>query len=58
MFLKPPSEKALAFRVCYRSKQGTLDGSEMNRLHESVIEKIRQKTGARLREGLENGPDS
>ena len=53
-----PSEKALAFRVCYRSKQGTLDGSEMNRLHESVIEKIRQKTGARLREGLENGPDS
>jgi phenylalanyl-tRNA synthetase beta chain len=53
-----PTEKALAFRICYRSKQGTLDGSEVNRLHESVIDKIRRKTGARLREGLENGPDS
>jgi len=53
-----PSEKALAFRICYRSKQGTLDGNEINRLHESVIDKIRRKTGARLREGLENGPDS
>jgi phenylalanyl-tRNA synthetase beta chain len=53
-----PSEKALAFRICYRSKQGTLDGGEINRLHESLIEIIRRKTGARLREGLENGPDS
>lgn len=53
-----PSEKALAFRICYRSQQGTLDGDEINRLHDSVIDKIRQKTGARLREGLENGPDS
>jgi phenylalanyl-tRNA synthetase beta chain len=53
-----PSEKALAFRICYRSKQRTLDGGEINRLHESVIDKIRRKTGARLREGLENGPDS
>lgn len=46
-----PSEKALAFRVCYRSKHGTLDGEETNRLHESVIDKIRQETGGRLREG-------
>ncbi|MBW1701359.1 MAG: phenylalanine--tRNA ligase subunit beta [Deltaproteobacteria bacterium] len=46
-----PSKKALAFRICYRSKQGTLDGSKMNQLHESIIKKIRQKTGARLREG-------
>lgn len=53
-----PSEKALAFRICYRSKQGTLAGGEINRLHESLIEIIRRKTGARLREGLENGPDS
>ncbi len=53
-----PSEKALAFRVCYRSKTGTLDGGEINRLHESVINKIRRKTGARLREGLQNGPDT
>ena len=45
------SEKAIAFRVCYRSKHGTLDGEEMNRLHESVIDKIRQDTGGRLKEG-------
>jgi phenylalanyl-tRNA synthetase beta chain len=53
-----PSEKALAFRVCYRSQKGTLDGAEINRLHESVIDKIRRKTGARLREGLQDGPDT
>jgi len=46
-----PSEKALAFRICYRSKDGTLDGGEINQLHESVIEKIRQETGGKLREG-------
>jgi phenylalanyl-tRNA synthetase beta chain len=46
-----PTEKAMAFRICYRSKHGTLDGGEINRLHESVIEKIRQETGGRLREG-------
>jgi len=26
-----PSEKALTFRICYRSKEGTLDGKEINR---------------------------
>ena len=46
-----PTEKAMAFRICYRSKQGTLDGGEINRLHESIIEMIRQETGGRLREG-------
>jgi phenylalanyl-tRNA synthetase beta chain len=46
-----PSEKALTFRVCYRSKKGTLDGQEINRLHETIINQIRQKTGGRLREG-------
>jgi len=45
-----PSEKALAFRVCYRSKTGTLDGKEINTLHEVVIKKIGKETGARLRE--------
>ncbi|MBN2124848.1 MAG: phenylalanine--tRNA ligase subunit beta, partial [Deltaproteobacteria bacterium] len=44
------SEKALAFRVCYRSKEGTLDGKEINRLHEGIVEKIHQETGGRLRE--------
>ena len=46
-----PSEKALAFRICYRSKDGTLDGGEINQLHESIIDTIRQETGGRLREG-------
>jgi phenylalanyl-tRNA synthetase beta chain len=46
-----PSEKAVAFRVCYRSKRGTLDGKEINKLHEAIIEKIAQETGGRLREG-------
>ncbi|MGD8228832.1 MAG: hypothetical protein PVI20_13700, partial [Desulfobacteraceae bacterium] len=46
-----PSEKALTFRVCYRSKKGTLDGQEINRLHEKIINQIGQKTGGRLREG-------
>jgi phenylalanyl-tRNA synthetase beta chain len=46
-----PSEKAFTFRICYRSKKGTLDGQEINRLHETIINQIRQKTGGRLREG-------
>jgi len=46
-----PSEKAIAFRICYRSEHGTLDGGEVNRLHESIIGKIRNETGGRLKEG-------
>lgn len=45
-----PSERALTFRICYRSKEGTLDGKEINRLHERIIERIQKKTGGRLRE--------
>ncbi len=46
-----PSKKAIGFKICYRSAHETLDGEEVNRLHESIIEQIRQKTGGRLREG-------
>ena len=46
-----PSERALTYRVCYRSKDGTLDGKQVNQLHDSIIHRIRQKTGAKLREG-------
>jgi len=46
-----PSEKALTFKICYRSKKGTLDGQEVNRLHENIIEKLARKAGGRLREG-------
>ena len=45
-----PSEKAVAFRICYRSKETTLDGKDINKLHESIMERIRKDTGARLRE--------
>ncbi len=46
-----PTEKALTFRLCYRSTKETLDGEKINRLHASVIDKVRQETGGRLREG-------
>lgn len=46
-----PTEKAMSFRVCYRSKERTLDGREINRLHEQIIKRIIQETGGRLREG-------
>ena len=46
-----PSEKAMAFRISYRSKHETLEGSEVNQLHRSVISRICQETGGRLREG-------
>ena len=45
-----PSEKALAYRICYRSKETTLDGKDINKLHESIVERIGTETGARLRE--------
>jgi phenylalanyl-tRNA synthetase beta chain len=45
-----PAEKALAFRICYRSKETTLDGRDINKLHERVIEMLGRETGARLRE--------
>jgi len=45
-----PLEKALAFRICYRSRETTLDGKDINKLHESIVERIGKETGARLRE--------
>jgi phenylalanyl-tRNA synthetase beta chain len=46
-----PDIKALSFRICYRSKEETLDGKEINLLHESIINAIMEETGGRLREG-------
>ncbi len=46
-----PSEKAISFKLSFRSDHGTLDGEEINRLHESIVETISRKTGGRLREG-------
>jgi len=44
-------ERAIAFRICYRSQGSTLDGATVNALHESIIEAICAETGGRLREG-------
>jgi phenylalanyl-tRNA synthetase beta chain len=46
-----PSEKAIAFRISYRSAHETLEGEKINSLHESIMDKIRHETGGRLREG-------
>lgn len=46
-----PAEKAMSFRICYRSQDGTLDGREINQLHEQIIKRLVQETGGRLREG-------
>jgi phenylalanyl-tRNA synthetase beta chain len=45
-----PSEKALAFRIRYRSKEATLDGKDINKLHERIVEQVGKETGARMRE--------
>lgn len=46
-----PRKKAVSFRICYRSRQSTLDGKQVNRLHEKVINRIMRETGGKLREG-------
>lgn len=46
-----PLKKAVSFRVHYRSKESTLDGKDVNLLHESIIAKIMEETGGKLREG-------
>jgi len=45
------SEKALAFRIRYRSMEATLEGAKVNRLHASIVDHIQEETGGRLREG-------
>ncbi|MBN2420408.1 MAG: phenylalanine--tRNA ligase subunit beta [Deltaproteobacteria bacterium] len=46
-----PDKKALSYRICYRSNEETLDGERINRLHEKVIESIKEETGGTLSEG-------
>ena len=46
-----PDEKALTFRIRFRSKERTLDGKEVNQLNERIIEAINKELGGRLREG-------
>ena len=46
-----PNEKALTFRICYRSLERTLKGREVNALHDKIIREIGERAGGRLREG-------
>lgn len=46
-----PSEKAIAIRICYRSRKGTLDGDEVNSLHDRIVRVAGEKIGGKLREG-------
>jgi phenylalanyl-tRNA synthetase beta chain len=46
-----PSKKTISFRIIYRSREGTLDGNVVNRLHENIIDVIRKETGGTLSEG-------
>ncbi len=45
-----PSEKALTFRVCFRSPERTLKGREINVLHDKIVRKIEEMVGGRLRD--------
>ncbi|MBN2060553.1 MAG: phenylalanine--tRNA ligase subunit beta [Deltaproteobacteria bacterium] len=46
-----PNKKTLSYRLCYRSESGTLDGKDINRLHDKIVKSIMQKTGGTLKEG-------
>lgn len=46
-----PLKKAVSFRIHYRSRESTLNGKDVNLLHESIIAKIMEETGGKLREG-------
>lgn len=43
-------EKALAYRICYRSKETTLEGGKVNLIYDATIRRIVLETGGRLRE--------
>ncbi len=48
---KAEKGRALAFRICYRSPDSTLEGAKVNSLHDSIVAAVRAETGGRLREG-------
>lgn len=45
----PEGKKSVAFTVRYRSKERTLSDSEVEELHQSLVDRIIQKTGGVLR---------
>lgn len=46
-----PHGKTISFRIMYRSKEATLDGNIINKLHENITERIMKETGGTLSEG-------
>ncbi len=45
-----PSEKALTFRIRFRSPERTLKGREISTLHDKIVQKIEKQLGGRLRD--------
>jgi phenylalanyl-tRNA synthetase beta chain len=46
-----PARKTLSFRIIYRSREATLDGNVINKLHEKITGRIMKETGGTLSEG-------
>jgi phenylalanyl-tRNA synthetase beta chain len=46
-----PNRKTVSYRIIYRSKEGTLDGNMINKLHEKITGRIMKETGGTLSEG-------
>jgi len=46
-----PNKKTVSFRIIYRSREATLDGNMINKLHEAITDKIMKETGGTLSEG-------
>jgi len=45
-----PSERALGFRIWFRSMKGTLEKKDVDDVYERIIKRIMDETGGRLRE--------
>ncbi|TYP00274.1 phenylalanyl-tRNA synthetase beta subunit [Geothermobacter ehrlichii] len=45
----PEGKKSLAFRVRYRSKEGTLTDEEINRVHDKIVRRLEKDLGAQIR---------
>jgi phenylalanyl-tRNA synthetase beta chain len=46
-----PDRKTVSFRIIYRSREATLDGNMINKLHEKITDRIMKETGGTLSEG-------
>ncbi len=44
-------KKALSYRICFRSYEGTLEGEKVNHLLDKMLNRIKEETGGTLSEG-------